>query len=315
MNGRQESVLVIEATALHGPATSTRSLNRPTTDRRRRGGRGQLSRARSRAGFMLSLPALLLVTVFVLIPTVQAVYYSFTNWDGTAADFLGLSNYKSGLVTGPGVHRILLNNLVLILSVPIGILLEYCVAYVLWMGMKGGRVVLVLLFLPITVSWAAVGLTFRSLLLQVAPEWLANPNLSLMVVVLAFLWATAGANILIIYAGLSTMDTSQIEAARLDGAGAVKIMLLIVAPNVIAFLDFALITTLIASCTSIFGLIYTFNFGGPGYSTTTLEFALYRGGFASGNFGLAAATGVVIMLVTIVVSIPRIVPSMRRLDR
>lgn len=315
MYGHPESLLDVEddhrseLTSAPGGTVrvqAARSRGRPA--------RSPLTRARSRAGAILSLPALLLVAVFVLVPTGQAIYYSFTNWNGTTADFLGVSNYKTGFITGPGVHRILLNNLVLILSVPVGILLEFCVAYVLWTGIKGGTLIRILLFLPVTVSWAAVGLAFRALFLQFAPHWLATPNLSLTVVVLAFLWTTSGANILIIYAGLSTVDQAQIEAARLDGAGPVRIMFLIVAPNVVAFLDFALITTLIASCTSIFGLIYTFNFGGPGYGTTTLEFHLYQGGFAAGNFGLAAATGVAIMLVTIAVSIARIVPSIRRLE-
>jgi len=72
----------------------------------------------------------------------------------------------------------------------------------------------------------------------------------------------------------------------LDGARSWLIMVRIVAPQVIAFIDFAIITTLIFSFTSIFGLVYAFNFGGPGFATTTLEFELYQDGFTNGLFGL-----------------------------
>ena len=88
---------------------------------------------------------------------------------------------------------------------------------------------------------------------------------SLLVLILAFHWTTFGVNVLIMFAGLSTMDRNLIEAASLDGAGPVQTMLRIVAPLMLPFIDFALITTLILSLTNIFGLIYAFNFGGPGY--------------------------------------------------
>lgn len=279
--------------------------------KRRRSG---VSKSRSRSGLILSLPALLVVLAFVLYPTIQTIYYSFTNWNGVTANFIGLANYTSTVFSGPGVHQILLNNLIFIVSVPIAVFVEYCVAYILWTGIRGGTLMRVLIFLPMAASWAAVGLLFREILLQFAPTWLSTPGLSLLVVVLAFHWTTSGTNVMIMYAGLSTVDRSQIEAATLDGAGQFRVMTRIVAPNVLAFLDFAVIITLIMSMTSIFGLIYTFNFGGPGFSTTTLEFNLYESGFSVGDFGLAAATGVLILVVTILVSLARVIPTIKRLQ-
>ena len=260
----------------------------------------------------MALPVVLLVGVFVIVPTIQAIYYSFTNWNGQTSNFVGLSNYQSSVLSGPGVHRILFNNLMLIASVPIAIAVEYFIAYVLWKGIRGGTLFRIVFFMPVAFSWAIVGIAFRTMVLQFFPNILTNGNLALLVVILAFHWTTSGANILIILAGLATVDRSLMEAAALDGTGPFKVMVRIVAPQVIAFLDFAVITTLILTCTSIFGLIYSFSFGGPGFSTTTLEFKLYEDGFTNGLFGLAAATGILLMVVTILISMIRVVPTVKR---
>ena len=260
----------------------------------------------------MALPVVILVGVFVIVPTIQAIYYSFTNWNGVTSSFVGLANYKSSVFSGPGVHRILFNNLMLIASVPIAVAVEYSIAYVLWRGIRGGTLFRIVFFIPVAFSWAIVGIAFRTMVLQFFPNVLSNGNLALLVVIVAFHWTTSGANILIILAGLATVDKSMMEAAALDGTGPLRVMVGIVAPQVVAFLDFVVITTLILTCTSIFGLIYSFSFGGPGFSTTTLEFNLYQDGFTNGLFGLAAATGILLMVVTILISMIRVVPTVKR---
>ncbi len=271
-----------------------------------------MARARARAGLGFTLPAMVMVGVLVVLPIVQAIYYSFTDWNGATASGVGLSNYTSSIFSGPGVHQILFNNLVFIVSVPIAVFIQYCVAYALWTGVPGRTALRLIYFVPVIFSWAIVGILFRTMLLQFAPGWLANPALALLVIVLAFHWTTFGVNVLIMFAGLSTMDRNLLEAASLDGAGQIRIMLRIVAPLMLSFIDFALITTLILSLTNIFGLIYAFNFGGPGYATTTLEFNLYENGFTQGNFGLASATGILLMVITMIVSLVRVIPTVRR---
>lgn len=283
----------------------------PAAARTRR--RSGLARARARAGLGFALPAMVLVGALVLVPIAQAIYYSFTDWNGATASSVGFNNFESSIFSGPGVHQILLNNLVFIVSVPIVVFIEYCVAYALWSGVPGRTAFRLIYFIPVILSWAIVGILFRTMLLQFEPGWLANQVLALLVIVVAFHWTTFGVNVLIIFAGLSTMDRHLLEAASLDGAGQIRIMLRIVAPLMLSFIDFALITTLILSLTNIFGLIYAFNFGGPGFATTTLEFNLYQDGFTNGNFGLAAATGILLMIITMLVSLIRVVPTVRRI--
>src|ERR1700692_2185041 len=86
--------------------------------------RSALKKSQARVGFVLALPVVILIGVFVFWPTIQAIYYSFTNWNGSTSTFVGLGNYKSSLLSGPGVHRILFNNLIFIVSVPLAVAFE-----------------------------------------------------------------------------------------------------------------------------------------------------------------------------------------------
>jgi ABC-type sugar transport system permease subunit len=307
VNSRPEQVTVASPSMTAGQPVA---LTGRTGERRRR--RSGLVRSKARAGLIITAPVMVLIGLLVLVPVIQAIYYSFTNWNGLTATSVGFSNFASSIFSGPGVGQILLNNLVFIVSVPIAVGIEYCLAYALWTGVPGRTALRIIYFVPVIFSWAIVGILFRTMLLQFAPDWLANPVTSLVVLVVAFHWTTFGVNVLIMFAGLSTMDRNLIEAASIDGAGQVKTMLRIVGPLMLPFIDFALITTLILSLTSIFGLIYAFNFGGPGYGTTTMEFNLYEDGFTNGNFGLAAATGILLMVVTMLVSLIRVIPTVRR---
>ncbi len=306
MNRSERATVAIRPAAPAQPRAAARPAG---AGRRRRSG---LARAKARAGLVITLPVMVLIGLLVIVPVIQAVYYSFTDWDGATATAVGFSNYASSIFSGPGVDQILVNNLVFIVSVPIAVFIEYCLAYALWTGVPGRTALRLIYFVPVIFSWAIVGILFRTMLLEFEPGWLASPVTALLVIVLAFHWTTFGVNVLIIFAGLSTMDRNLIEAASIDGAGQRRIMLRIVAPLMLPFIDFALITTLILSLTNIFGLIYAFNFGGPGYGTTTLEFNLYEDGFTNGNFGLAAATGILLMVVTMVVSLIRVIPTVRR---
>jgi ABC-type sugar transport system permease subunit len=204
---------------------------------------------------------------------------------------------------------------VLLASIPVAIVVEYSVAYALWRGVRGRTLFRILYFLPVTLSWAVVGIVFRSILLEFDPTWLTNASTSLFVLVLAFHWAVFGINVLIMYAGLSTVDPALLEAATVDGAGSLRIMWRIVAPQARSFIDFVVMTTLILSLTNIFGLVYAFNLGGPGFGTTTLEFNLYQDGFTNGNFGLAVATGILLMLVAMIASLVSVVPTVRKVRR
>jgi ABC-type sugar transport system permease subunit len=255
------------------------------------------------------LPVVVLVTALIYIPLGQAFYYSFTNWDGSAAPFIGLANYSENFFKGPGVQRILINNLLILASIPLILAAAFVVAAALHRGAKGASIFRSIYFLPVALSGVATGIA-ATMIFNGGPysvgNWLGGSWTSLAAVIATFAWAAFGVNAIILLAGMSTIDPDVMEAALLDGAGEARRLWYIVLPAMRRFVEFGFFITLVAAMTQLFPLIYTMTSGGPGFSTTTLEFSLYNNGFNNGRFGLAAATGIILLLITAVLTWPRV---------
>jgi ABC-type sugar transport system permease subunit len=288
-----------------------------------------LRRSQQRWGLLLAAPAALLVLTFSLFPTLQGVWYSFTDWDGRSAQWVGLDNYAKGLLGNPEFVRILLNNLAIVASVPIGVAGALVIAFLLAQGTRGSNLFRSIYFLPVALSWVVIGITWSSLLSDRGPindvlrtvglgalaqDWLGQVSTSLLALILVFTWSYLGINVVLLYTGMVSLDPSVMEAARLDGAAGVRLVRHIVVPHVRRYVELATILTMSAAITQIFGLIYTMTNGGPGVSTTTLEFQLYTTAFKYGRFAQGAALGVVLFLFTLMLTLVRIRSGVRRDD-
>ena len=141
---------------------------------------------------------------------------------------------------------------------------------------------------------------------SVHPDMLSHPHSALAAVAITFIWGMFGTNLIIFLAGMSTIDVSLYEAARVDGAGPLRVLVSITLPLLRRFVQFAFIITLISAFTAIFSLIYIMTGGGPGFATTTLEFYGYQQGFATGDFGAAATAGVMLFVAVAVVSVVQV---------
>lgn len=293
------------------PASEGHVANRPS----RRSSTAAYRRSARRQGLLFTLPAIILVILFAFAPLMQAVYYSFTDWDGEIANGVGFANYIS-MAQNPDLQRTLLNSLFILLSIPVGMLFPFVTAYLLSSGIPGARFLRVAIFAPTALSWVVIGLVARSFfatdgvlngllhslgLDQLASDWLASPTVALIAVLITFNAAVFGINTVIFLAGLATVDRSMIEAARVDGASAARILRSVVIPVMRRFVEFVFVITVVVSFTGLFALIFVMTGGGPGAATTTLEFAVWQSAFSSGDFGLGVALGCVLMLLTLAV--------------
>jgi ABC-type sugar transport system permease subunit len=282
--------------------------------------RSNLNAQRQRAGLLFSLPVLALVGALLLYPIGQSVYYSFTQWDGLTATWVGTSTY-SRLLHSPDFQQVLKNNLMLLLAVPVAITIPLAIAFLLSSHLPGWRFFRTVFFLPTAVSWVVIGAiaarffadegTLQRLLGSVGlgglhPNMLSHPHSALAAVAITFIWGMFGTNLIIFLAGMSTIDTSLYEAAKVDGAGQLRVLVSITLPLLRRFVQFAFIITLVSAFTAIFSLIYIMTAGGPGFGTTTLEFYGYQQGFATGDFGTAATAGVLLFVAVAVVSLVQV---------
>ncbi len=262
-------------------------------------------------GVLFILPALLLVSLVILLPLGQAAWYSFTGWNGAQAPWVGFANYAN-IFADPELRRSFINSLLLFASVPVGLIPPFVTAYLLSKDIPGNRLFRAIIFAPTALSWVVIGMVGRQVFSSQgpisaafrlfgvdAPNWLAEANFALLAVVLAFNAAIFGINTVIFLTGLSTVDRSTIEAAWLDGASEVQVLWHVILPAMRRFVEFVMIITVVTSFTGLFGMIYVMTGGGPGSATLTLDFAVWRRAFSTGAFGAGAAIGITLMIVTL----------------
>jgi multiple sugar transport system permease protein len=293
-------------------------MNALTTPRRRQ--TSALTRNRRRTGLLLTLPGFLLVALLLGIPIVQAVYYSMTSWDGLTTTWLGPSAYLDQL-QNPVFWRVLQNNALLLLSVPVAIVIPLGIAAVLHERVFGWRFFRTIYFLPTAISWVVIGMVSARFFAQegvlnhmlasvglgsIRTDFLAGERTALLAVAVTFVWSMVGTNTIIFLTGMATLDSAVHEAARMDGAGAWRILIHITVPQLKRFIQFAFVLTMISAFTALFSLIFVMTGGGPGYGTTTLEFFVYQTAFAKGAFGTGALLGVVLFVIMAVIGLAQL---------
>ncbi|MFJ9176455.1 carbohydrate ABC transporter permease [Streptomyces sp. NPDC102360] len=280
-------------------------------------------------GYLYVLPALAVYGLFLLYPFGQAVGLSFLHWDGlTRATSAGLDNY-SALFTDPTLRAPFGHALVLLLfyaalPVAIGLLLAATMSRIRVRGLTFFRTVL---FLPQVLAMVVVGVAWRSILAPdgllndvlrgvgldgLARPWLGDDTWALPAVGVVGTWVMTGLCMVLFLAGAQRIPRELYEAARLDGAGAVREFLAVTLPGLRGEISVALTLTIIAGLRN-FDLIYITTGGGPGNATSVPAYEVYHRAFELNEVGSAAAIGVAltVLIFALTVTVSRLVEGRR----
>jgi ABC-type sugar transport system permease subunit len=268
-------------------------------------------------GWLLTLPALVAVAALLIVPIGQAFYYSMTNWNGLTSTWVGPAAYLH-LFEDPTFLRVLENNGLLLLAMPLAIAIPLGIAFFLHEAILGWKFFRSAVFLPTAISWVVIGLVaarfyalngmLNGLLSSVGlgfikTNLLGSTNQALAALALTLVWSQLGTNTMIFVTGLAELDHTIVEAAKVDGAGSLRVYWTIVIPQMARFIQFAFIVTVLTAFTAIFSLIFVMTGGGPDYGTTTLEFYVYQQAFAQSAFGTGALLGVLLFVLVAAVSV------------
>jgi len=250
-------------------------------------------------------PAFILYTIFMIVPIIFAMFYSFFNWNGIGdMTFIGLDNFKR-LLTEPRMSRIFFNalgnNFVYLLCVMILITpIQLFFAYVLNIKIRAHKYLQLMLFLPYVVSTSIVGFfatllfdpnigVLNSILKSLGMQqsaWLGNPNLSFKIFVAVVIWQCIGSGMMIFYANMKEIPESLIEASIIDGAGELRKFFSVVLPQLTSSLSTNITLSVIFALT-MFDI--PFMLGGPqGGVNNTIDFVnmvFYRYAFGGAYFG------------------------------
>lgn len=266
---------------------------------------------------LLLLPALLLLLVFTVWPTLNAFWLSFhrENLLGTERDWVGLANYAE-LLRDPAFWRAVgATFLFAAVVVPVQLLLGLLAALMVARPFPGVALFRTLFFLTTAVPTAVaavawgwylhpIGGTVNRWLEAVglpAQPWLTSPELALPTLAIVTAWAGVGFTAILLTAGLQQIPEDLYEAARIDGAGAWTQFWYITLPMLSPTLFLVALLTVLTSLTA-FGQIHLLTRGGPMESTTVWIYRIYQDAFFNFRFSYAAAQSVALFLVLLLLA-------------
>jgi len=271
---------------------------------------------------VFALPTLILFTVIVSIPICNTLYRSFFDWDGLSKPiFNGIANYRR-LFSDSLFHTSLKNGViysVVLLVYQVGV--SSILAVILSLkSIRGRKFFRTSLFVPVVLSvtvvcqlWISIyngqyGLLnkiFEVLGMSYRQDWLSGKNSAIVAIAFADSWQYMGYYLVLIYTAMQSIPEHYYEAAAIDGASTLTKFFKITLPLLSETYKLCMTLTITGGLKA-FSTMYIMSAGGPGTSTYTLTYLMYRSAFRVNEFGYACASASVLvvqcLLVTIIIN-------------
>jgi raffinose/stachyose/melibiose transport system permease protein len=259
-------------------------------------------------------PALLLFTLFVALPMVEAGWYSFFRWNGygSPSEFVGLRNFRLLLDNADFRTALFNNGLIIGVSLLVQLPLALGLAVLLADRMRGTNGFRLIFFMPYVLAEIAAGLIWRfvydgdyGLLAKLwssfgatPPQVLADPDWAMTAILVVVVWKYFGFHMILYIAGLQQIDRTLYEAARIDGATAWQTFSRVTVPLLGSTIRLSVFFAILGSF-QLFDLIMPLTKGGPSNSTQTMVTYLYNFGVTRMQIGFGSAVGVVLFVICV----------------
>ena len=269
--------------------------------------------------YLYLFPAFLVFAIFLGVPAVQTAWYSFFEWNGIGTStWIGVENYLD-LFSDQKLRDSFLHAGVLILFYSVApVTLALFLTAVISRGshLRGMSLFRTLLFLPQVIASVVVATTWVSIyspdglanqllrlvgLDSLTRAWLGDFDTALPAVGLIGSWLGIGLCLVLFLSGVANIQPELFEAARIDGAGAIREFFSITLPSLRGQIAVALTLTVVAALKT-FDLVYITTRGGPGNSTSVPAFEAYNRAFNTGQVGSGAAVAVVLTVLILIIT-------------
>ena len=261
----------------------------------------------------MSIPAILLFCFFFILPLVQGIGISLTDWNGfSEAKFVGIQNFIDFFSDKRALNSMKVTLL-------LGFVTPLCMnslalVYALFLDQKfaGRNVLRVITYLPSVISSLIMGYIWVLVLRrdggavhdimkflnmeQHFQVWLSNANQAVYVIIIVNVWQHVGSAMIIYLAGMQSIPQELFEVSRIDGANYMQSLFHITFPLLIPSFTINIIMNVIGSL-AIFDSVVALTEGGPGYATETLSIFIYRQSFGA-NTGYATAVALILFVIT-----------------
>ena len=272
-----------------------------------------------RAAYFFMMPAVILLTVFVFVPLLGTLVFSFfhVNIFFNNTSFAGLDNFIRFLSDERAINSLFHTLYFALWQVPIQIALGLVLAAALQKNNWFNKICRSTFFIPVVCSLTATSIIWKVLLNDnigyipylfsqlgiKAPAFLTNAALALPTVAIITVWKNFGMTLMILLAGIQSISPALYEASEIDGADKVQQFFGITVPQLLPSIGFCLLTTFIASM-QVFDQVFMMTGGGPQFRTeTAVQYIYIRGFSAPYQLGYASAVSWILFVLIAVITV------------
>ena len=257
-------------------------------------------------------PLILAIVAVIVGPALYAVSQSFFDWQpGGSSPFVGMANYTS-LAQSATFREVLVNEGIYLLGLPLWTFLPLIIAVFLSTRVRIASAVRTLMFLPAIVSPALLGVMFTPILSptglidttlakvglgRLAEPWLESPGLVKPTIIAILAWANVGLGVAIFTAALTAIKPELLDAALVEGSSGWQRLRYVILPLLFRTTILWATYQALGVFLWLFGLIYALTSGGPGNSSTSIDYDIFNNTITNGLFGLGAAEAVYLLII------------------
>ena len=261
-------------------------------------------------------PMLILYILFFILPLLQTIGYSFTDYNGInpKKEFTGLTNYIDLFQDKWFYNSMAFTAKSVVLMIFLANILGFLLALALNRKIRSRNILRAIVFCPFVFNNVTVGFIWQFLLGRFMTDlypltgwkifnigWLSESGLVLYSVVFVKLWQSIGYFMVIYLAGLQLLPQDPLEAAVLDGCTGFKMIRYITIP-LMKPTAFVCVFLAITESLNMFPLIMSLTNGGPGHASENISLYIYNEAFKSHRMGYASALAVILTLIMTIIA-------------
>ena len=278
----------------------------------------------------MSAPAALLLGLLTILPILILFGLSFTSWSILVQGSFKFSfaNYAERMFADDSfIQSIKVTFYYIIVNTLFQMVLGFVIAFLLFRYTRL-RFLRPVMIIPMLVPPAVVGLMWKMMLIPnlggvdyylslvgiPSIDWLGNPTTALAAVTVASVWEWTPFVIVVLLAGLDSLPRTPLEAAAMDGANTLKIVIYVIIPQLKPILLVVLLLRIIESL-AILPVVYMMTGGGPARATEAINLYAYRVGLEYLDIGYSASILVAFIFILLFFCTPVILSSLRQSEK
>jgi raffinose/stachyose/melibiose transport system permease protein len=267
---------------------------------------------------------LAIFSIVLVVPFVNGVYYTFTDWDGfETTKLVGFSNYEESFQDPTFWSTLRFTALFVIVSLVLVNAVAFGLALIVTSKLKSANFLRTFFFVPNLVGGVVLGVIwqfiFNSAIVALANKydwelfkqsWLQDTNKAFWALIIVTVWQSSGYMMIVYITGLISIENDVLEASQIDGASPLRTLFTIKIPLMAQAFTIALFLTLRGGFMA-YDVNVALTGGGPFRTTELISLHIFQDAFANGNFGTGQSKAVVMFLIVALAALVQVTVSKR----